>query len=106
MSNENRRRTRRYTIASTVEVYYKRYTIELPTQDISATGAGVLSCGLTHLDAGEPVIVTLSPELELNGWIVKSNSNMVHLAFDPERQEEVEEYLAQYQNALLGKEKS
>jgi len=105
MNNDNRRGARRFTVSSTVEIFHKGYTIEFPTRDMSATGAGIVACGVDHLVAGDQVLVTLSPELELNAWIVKADPDMVHLAFDPSMQEEVEDYLAEA-HGLLGQNKS
>lgn len=100
MNSDNRRRARRFTVSSTVEIFHKGYTIEFPTRDISSTGAGIVACGVDHLAAGDQVLVTLSPELELNAWIVKADPDMVHLAFDPAMQEEVEDYLREAHGVL------
>lgn len=100
MNDDNRRRARRFTVSATVEVFHKGYSIEFPTRDISSTGAGIVACGVDHLKPGDQVLVILSPELELNAWIVKADPNMVHLAFDPAMQEEVEDYLKEAHGVL------
>jgi len=100
MSDDNRRRARRFTVSATVEIFHKGYTIEFPTRDISSTGAGIVACGVDHLEKGDQVLVVLSPELELNAWIVKADPDMVHLEFDPSMQSEVEDYLAEAHGVL------
>ena len=101
MENDNRRKARRFTVSATVEIFHKGYSIEFPTRDISSSGAGVVACGVDHLAPGDKVLVVLSPELEVNAVIVKANPDMVHLAFDPAMQGEVEDYLKEA-HGLLG----
>lgn len=100
MNNDNRRKARRFTVSATVEIFHKGYTIEFPTRDISATGAGLVACGVDHLAPGDQVLVVLSSDLEVNALIVKADPEMVHLAFDPAMQQEVEDYLKEAHGVL------
>jgi hypothetical protein len=92
-NNTNRRTAKRFTISATVEIFHKGYTIELPTRDLSVTGAGIVACGVDHVSPGDQVLVNLSPELEFHARIVRASNDVLHLEFDPSVRDDVEAYL-------------
>ncbi len=93
MNDRNRRQHDRHNVAADIEIFHNGYAIEFPTKDISVSGMGIESLGVSHLKIGDKVLVVLSQETEVAAEVVSIRKDSLHLKFTPDSMEDVEYYL-------------